>query len=96
MSAPRENWIFHWPLTDIDRIVGALDEDVPDGVPTGVVGLPVLRNWLLAHPRAYAVRDAVWCELIRRARLDGPAWVIAAVAVAMPALRRSAERRLGR
>ncbi|WP_422750494.1 hypothetical protein [Micromonospora sp. WMMD1219] len=53
-----------------------------------------MRQWLLDHPRAYTVRDVVWRELIRRARLDGPAWVIAAVALAMPALRRYAGRLL--
>jgi hypothetical protein len=56
------------------------------------MALPALRDWLLANPRAYTARDAVWRELIRRARLDGPAWVIAAVAMAMPALRRHAGR----
>jgi hypothetical protein len=36
--------------------------------------LPALRDWLLRHPRprAYPARDAVWRELISRARLDGP------------------------
>ena len=63
----------------------------PDtGLPGGVIALPALRDWLLAHPRAYPARDAVWRALIRRARLDGPGWVIAAVGMAMPALRRYA------
>jgi hypothetical protein len=62
------------------------DQDLP----TGVIALPALQTWLLKHPRAYTVRDAVWAELIRRARLDGPAWVVAATAMAMPALRRYA------
>ncbi|MEU7570078.1 hypothetical protein [Micromonospora sp. NPDC049240] len=62
------------------------------GLPTGVLELPALRDWLLANPRAYTARDAVWRELIRRARLDGPQWVIAAVGMAMPALRRYARR----
>jgi hypothetical protein len=60
------------------------------GLPSGVIALPVLQRWLLAHPRAYTVRDAVWRELIRRARLDGPEWVVAATALALPALRRYA------
>jgi hypothetical protein len=60
------------------------------GLPGGVIALPALRDWLLAHPRAYPARDTVWRELVRRARLDGPAWVIAAVGMAMPALRRYA------
>ncbi|MGS2619320.1 hypothetical protein ACVCAH_33085 [Micromonospora sp. LZ34] len=60
------------------------------GLPPGVVTLPAMRDWLLRHPRAHAARDAVWRELVRRARLAGSAWVIAAVGMAMPALRRYA------
>jgi hypothetical protein len=55
-------------------------------LPAGEVPLPALRDWLMARPRAYAERDAVWRELIRRARLGAPQWVIAAVGMAMPAL----------
>lgn len=75
---------------DLDPLAGQLGGDT--GLPGGVIALPALRQWLLEHPRAYRVRDVVWRELIRRARLDGPAWVIAAVALAMPALRRYAGR----
>ena len=32
----------------------------------------------------------MWRELVVRARRDGPAWVVAAVGVAMPGLRRIA------
>lgn len=60
------------------------------GLPGDVTTLPALRDWLLAHSRAFSARDEVWRELIRRARLDGPTWVIAAVGMAMPALRRYA------
>ncbi|MGN9920269.1 hypothetical protein [Micromonospora palomenae] len=74
------------PLTLDLRSCGPND----DGAPSGVMALPALRDWLLRHPRAYMVRDGVWRELVRRARLDGPAWVIAAVGMAMPALRRYA------
>ena len=59
-------------------------------LPSGAVPLHTLRDWLLEHPRAYPQRDAVWRELIRRARLCGPQWVIAAVGMAMPALSRVA------
>ncbi|MET8197995.1 hypothetical protein [Micromonospora taraxaci] len=59
-------------------------------LPRPVMPLPALRDWLLRHPRAYAARDEVWRELIRRARLDGPHWVIAAVGMAMPALQQYA------
>lgn len=64
--------------------------DTGAGLPHGVMTLPALRRWLLGHPHAYTARDEVWRELVRRARLDGPAWVIAAVGMAMPALRRHA------
>ncbi|MEW2427813.1 hypothetical protein AB0877_07360 [Micromonospora sp. NPDC047644] len=59
-------------------------------LPQPVMPLPALRDWLLRHPRAYTARDEVWRELIRRARLDGPHWVIAAVGMAMPALQQYA------
>ncbi|WP_328421631.1 hypothetical protein OG470_06175 [Micromonospora sp. NBC_00389] len=73
------------PMTlDLDTV------DPGTGLPGDVMTLPALRDWLLAHPRAYTARDEVWRELIRRARLDGPAWVVAAVGMAMPALRRYA------
>jgi DNA-directed RNA polymerase specialized sigma24 family protein len=76
---------------DPDPLTLDLDIFAPDaGLPGGVMALPALRTWLLAHPRAYPARDAVWRELVRRARLDGPQWVIAAVGMAMPALRRYA------
>ncbi|AEB42612.1 hypothetical protein [Micromonospora maris] len=60
------------------------------GLRQPVMPLPALRDWLLRHPRAYTARDEVWRELIRRARLDGPHWVVAAVGMAMPALQRYA------
>ncbi|MER7894304.1 hypothetical protein ABTX15_31305 [Micromonospora sp. NPDC094482] len=78
---------------DPDPMTLDLDTLGPDtGLPGGVMALPALRDWLLRHPRAYTARDAVWRHLVRRARLDGPSWVIAAVAMAMPALRRHAGR----
>ena len=64
--------------------------DPDDGLPPGVMALPAVREWLLRHPRAYTARDVLWRELIRRARMCGPQWVIAAVGMAMPALRRYA------
>jgi hypothetical protein len=59
-------------------------------LPEGRITVRALDRWLLKHPRSYEAKDAVWRELIRRARLDGPAWVIAAAALALPALRRYA------
>jgi DNA-directed RNA polymerase specialized sigma24 family protein len=77
------------PVTlDCDSLAG--DTGVDLGLPSGVVALPVLREWLLAHPDNFAARDAVWRELILRARLRGKEWVIGAVGMAMPALVRHA------
>jgi hypothetical protein len=51
--------------------------------------LDELRKVLLAPVPSVALRDAVWRELVVRARRDGPAWVVAAVGMAMPGLRRT-------
>ncbi|MFC8845806.1 MULTISPECIES: hypothetical protein [unclassified Micromonospora] len=66
--------------------------DTDTGLPRRVMPLPALRDWLLRHPRAYTARDEVWREVIRRARLDGPHWVVGAVGMALPALRQYAAR----
>src|SRR5690242_14639559 len=94
-----------WPDSPLDAVAAAftalstgpqplmLDLDtVREGtdLPEGWITVRDLDRWLLKHPRSYAARDAVWRELIRRARLDEPAWVIAATALALPALRRYA------
>ncbi|GAA4694042.1 hypothetical protein [Phytohabitans rumicis] len=75
---------------DGGTIAGSSGASTSSGVDLGVlrgeVPLPALRDWLLAHPSAYAARDAVWRELIRRARQGKPEWVIAAVGMAVPAL----------
>jgi hypothetical protein len=60
------------------------------GLPQGPVPLPRLRDWMLAHRDNYAARDAIWRELIGRARTIGGDWRIAAVGMAMPALVRFA------
>ncbi|WP_028192817.1 hypothetical protein [Salinispora pacifica] len=59
-------------------------------LPSGVVCLPVLRDWLLTRSGNYGGRDVVWRELVARARLRGVEWTIAAVGMAMPALVRIA------
>ncbi|WP_431893310.1 hypothetical protein [Micromonospora haikouensis] len=66
--------------------------DTDTGLPRQVMPLPALRDWLLRHSRAYTARDEVWREVIRRARLDGPHWVVGAVGMALPALRQYAAR----
>jgi hypothetical protein len=59
-------------------------------LPPGQVPLRTLRDWLADHPHDHHARHAVWRELVLRARLDGPQWVIAAVGIAMPLLVRVA------
>jgi DNA-directed RNA polymerase specialized sigma24 family protein len=59
------------------------------GLPDGVSTLAVLRSWMLEHPREFDARDAIWRQVLQRARQEGPqaaAWVIGAVGLAMPAL----------
>src|SRR6266516_4867442 len=62
------------------------------GLPDEILPLDELRDLLLSPAASVKVRDAVWRELVTRARRDGPAWVVAAVGVAMPGLRRGATR----
>jgi hypothetical protein len=60
------------------------------GLPDRPVPLDELRV-LLLHPATPATaRNAVWAELVRRARTGEPAWVIALTGVALPGLRRQA------
>src|SRR6266545_5632378 len=58
-----------------------------DDLPDEILPLDDLRDLLLSPKTGVEVRDAVWRELVVRARRDGPAWVVAAVGVAMPGLR---------
>jgi hypothetical protein len=66
-------------------------EDIGAGggeLPDGRLLLRPLRD-LLLHPQTPpATRDAVWRVLIRRARADRSAWLVAALGMAMPGLRR--------
>lgn len=65
-----------------------LDPDL--GLPADPINVADLRTWLTEHRRDWAALDAVWRELITRARLDGPVWVVTATALALPALVRCA------
>ncbi|NMO57780.1 hypothetical protein HH310_42290 [Actinoplanes sp. TBRC 11911] len=56
-------------------------------LPDEILPLERLKTLLLAPQTSVEVRDAVWRELVVRARRDGPAWVVAAVGIAMPGLR---------
>jgi hypothetical protein len=67
----------------------AFDGRAFPGLPERMMPLDELRKILLARSTSVAVRDAVWRELVIRARRDGPAWVVAAVGMAIPGLRRT-------
>lgn len=57
-------------------------------LPAGRILLPRLREVLLRRQTPLVVRDAVWRELIRRARADRSTWLVMALGMAMPGLRR--------
>lgn len=59
------------------------------GLPAGPLLLSELRAWLLEHADNHPAADAVWREIIRRARLDKD-WQIAALGMALPRLVRQA------
>jgi hypothetical protein len=60
------------------------------GLPAGMVPLDQLRTLLLDPATCDAARDACWHLLVEHARRWGPAWVVATVGMALPALRRMA------
>jgi transposase-like protein len=61
-----------------------------DGLPDRILPLDELRRLLLSAATPKPLCDAVWRELVVRARRDGPAWRVAAAGMAMPGLRRQA------
>lgn len=63
-------------------------EDVRGQLPAGRILLRPLRDLLLRRQTPLSVRDAVWRELIRRARADRSTWLVMALGMAMPGLRR--------
>ncbi|MEU6720788.1 hypothetical protein ABZ897_55835 [Nonomuraea sp. NPDC046802] len=60
------------------------------GLPRGPIVLLKLRELLTSREVTDDIRDAVWRELVARARRSGSSWTVAAVGMAMPALRRIA------
>ncbi|MFB4269145.1 pilin [Nonomuraea sp. GTA35] len=60
------------------------------GLPRGSIALLKLRELLTSREITDDARDAVWRELVTRARRSGPSWTVAAVGMAMPQLRRIA------
>jgi hypothetical protein len=62
--------------------------DVGAKLPDGRILLRPLRDLLLRPDTPLTMRDVVWRELIRRARADWSSWLVAALGMAMPGLRR--------
>ncbi|MFD9958346.1 hypothetical protein [Amycolatopsis sp. NPDC058986] len=60
------------------------------GLPRRCVPLVELRDVVLDRATTAAARAAVWRELVLAAQTCGPAWVIGAVGVALPGLRKAA------
>lgn len=95
------------PLDPLDQAQAAFDLLVagPDplavdgrgighGLPRRPIRLDELKSVLLHPSVGHAARDAAWVELVTRARSapSRSAWVLGAVGVAMPGLRRAAGR----
>jgi hypothetical protein len=59
------------------------------GLPDRPVPIDELRVLLLHPATSSAARNAVWAELVRRARGGDPAWTIALAGIALPGLRRA-------
>jgi hypothetical protein len=57
-------------------------------LPDGRILLRPLRDLLLRPDTPLTMRDVVWRELIRRARADRSSWLVVALGMAMPGLRR--------
>lgn len=56
------------------------------GLPNRRVALDELRDQLLRRRCPQRTRDAVWAELVRRAREQGATWTLACTGMALPAL----------
>jgi hypothetical protein len=71
----------------------ALDGRAVDGLPDRHIPVDELRHLLVHDPTvSYEAKDAAWRLLVEHARTWGPAWVVAAVGVALPALTTMAGR----
>jgi hypothetical protein len=79
-------------LTSGPRPLSVEGRAIGDSLPDRRIPLDELKRLLLSQSTGTATRDAAWVVLVTRARRDGPSWVIGAVGVAMPGLRRAAGR----
>ncbi len=57
------------------------------GLPARQISLDEVRAILLHPSTGHDARDAVWKELVQRARREGPSWVMGCVGVALPGLK---------
>ena len=62
------------------------------GLPARLLGLDEVRVLLLHPATGYETRDLVWAHVVTEARAGDPAWVIGAVGLGLPGLRRMASR----
>jgi hypothetical protein len=74
------------------RPLGLHASRLAPGLPDRLVPVTELRVLLLHPATSGAARNAVWAELVRRARAGGgdPAWTVALCGIALPGLRRAA------
>ena len=70
----------------------AVDGHLIAGLPDRAIPLDELRVLILSRRFGLETTDGVWRQLIAHAREQGPAWVVGAVGVAMPGLRRIVSR----
>lgn len=70
--------------------------EVGHGLPPRPLGLMELRELLLGPEATRDLKDAVWKELVCRARVGGGDWVVACIGMALPGLRSTAARVLRR
>lgn len=90
------------PLDSVDFAFRALTEGpaplavdgrrISSRLPQRRIPLDELKRLLLHASASPTVKDAAWAHLVRSARHRGPSWVIGAVGVALPGLRRAAGR----
>lgn len=64
----------------------ALDGGRFEGLPDRMVALDEVRELLLSRRCPQQTSDAVWAWLVERSRVNGGAWTVGAVGVALPAL----------
>jgi hypothetical protein len=75
---------------DCTELAARLPHGSELGLPGGEVLLRDLRQWMKDHPDNYPALNAIWRELVARARELRGEWLIGAIGMAMPGLVRHA------